>query len=717
MNWPALLELAPLALLLRATAILLGALALHHLLLRGSSALSRHTMWATAMIGLLALPLLHIRLPRLAIPGWRASSPIDEATTSSLGEGDAVLLAWESAPRAGAPGAPQEVEPRTAPIPAPTSPPIDWVRFLTILWVTGSVAIMMSVMIAVYRARLLVREATPATATLLLVRLAHLRRLMRVRREVSVVHSARVRTPMAWGFGHPVILLPTGAVGWNADRLDAVLVHELVHIRRADSWHQLIARLVEAGYWFHPLAWRAARHAAVAREDACDDAVLQFGTRPSGYARHLVELAEDGAKRPLLPAFARFHHPTLEDRVMTILRHRPAHSSPWRGMAAVAALVTWTLAVAAVGPAAAQRPAPPPPKVRIPAPARPAPPAPVATPTEPTLAPLPPTDTVRVPVTLPRVTFPAEPRRAPPPPSLAARAPAIPAPPPPRLTCDRSGDTAPSRTAPVHVVSRRLSNGETACLAVHGDLGENFRFSPLGVLPVGATLILEATKGRGTQRMEIRGGTKGNQVTWLVNGKERAVDAAAREWQAAMLEVLALGSRISQSGASADSVFALVQRLEANASRDTIRLRTERILVDHRAARAQELALVQHQRGAEMQRLLIEQQLASRNRAAAIVRESQSVDTVLAEVTRLRRAQEMSENYRDLAEVRAHAAEVRLRSDTLRVVTDSIRQKVLVRLMDARRERQGVSVALRAIQEQRMSSERRLRAAIENIDP
>ena len=70
-----------------------------------------------------------------------------------------------------------------------------------------------------------------------------------------------------------------------------MLTHEMIHVRRRDVLRQLMVRAVLALYWFHPLSWVAARLAAIASEEACDEEVLALGTRPSQYATHLLSLA------------------------------------------------------------------------------------------------------------------------------------------------------------------------------------------------------------------------------------------------------------------------------------------------------------------------------------------------------------------------------------------------------------------------------------------
>ncbi|WP_249256050.1 M56 family metallopeptidase, partial [Xanthomonas graminis] len=104
--------------------------------------------------------------------------------------------------------------------------------------------------------------------------------------------SAQIDSPQLIGPWRPVLLLPARRlVAMHADDLDMALTHELVHLQRRDLWWGLLPALAHHLFFFHPLVRLAVREYALAREAACDAAVVA-GHRHCrhNYARLLVQL-------------------------------------------------------------------------------------------------------------------------------------------------------------------------------------------------------------------------------------------------------------------------------------------------------------------------------------------------------------------------------------------------------------------------------------------
>ena len=176
-----------------------------------------------------------------------------------------------------------------------------------------------------------------------------LARRLGVARPVRALESAQAPVPMTWGTVKPVVLLPESARTWPPARLHAVLLHELIHVRRHDLLAQLAAQAACCLYWFHPLVWLAARQLRKERETACDDAVLSIGVSAPDYAGHLLEMARALVdRRSLADAPAMAEAGDLEDRVRAVLDRGRNRSPLTRRLAATVA----TLACALVLPLA-----------------------------------------------------------------------------------------------------------------------------------------------------------------------------------------------------------------------------------------------------------------------------------------------------------------------------------------------------------------------------
>ena len=278
---------------------------------------------------------------------------------------------------------------------------VSWPSLLLALWAAG-VLLMLVHSLRGYRAsRALVRSATDCTDAGLQQALQLAAEAHGLRRAPRLKLSAQIRSPQLIGPWQPVLLLPARELpAMSADDLDMALTHELIHLQRRDLWWGLLPALSQHLFFFHPLVHLAAREYALAREEACDGAVVAGHDHcRHDYGRLLVQLGV--APRPAVGvASASPNLRSLKRRLLTLQQTR---SFPRVAALAITALFV-VVGVAPLRLVAAPPPPPAPTAPNVPTPPAPLParaprpaPAPVAAPEpvpapEPMPAPEPPKD-------------------------------------------------------------------------------------------------------------------------------------------------------------------------------------------------------------------------------------------------------------------------------------------------------------------------------------
>lgn len=253
----------------------------------------RHLVWVSAFLALLLLPVLALLVPA-QIHFTVTSSP--SLPVASIAQ-DA------------------DIGPDIASMPAPSFHiDIVAIALATIgLWLAGVFAIVLRGLVAMFGLHALRRGSR-----------AH------IFDDLPVDGHYRIRLsktpngygPITWGLFRPVILLPFNAHFWPRERLQAVLLHEIAHIRRRDAFSQMLSLLVCTLYWPNPLVWLAARSLRNEAEIAADDQVIASGMRPSSYAGELLQLvSEFRSRQPALAGMPLFMAApsALEARVKSVL--------------------------------------------------------------------------------------------------------------------------------------------------------------------------------------------------------------------------------------------------------------------------------------------------------------------------------------------------------------------------------------------------------------
>ena len=163
---------------------------------------------------------------------------------------------------------------------------------------------------------------------------------------VRLLTSALVQVPTVVGWLRPVILMPIGALaGLPAEHIEALLAHELAHIRRHDYLVNALQTAAESLLFYHPAVWWISRQIRNERELCCDDVAVAVSGSTLTYVRALADL-EQQRPRYLSPALAA-NGGSLADRIARLLGQSRISASAMPGPAVLVA--TALIAVTAYG--------------------------------------------------------------------------------------------------------------------------------------------------------------------------------------------------------------------------------------------------------------------------------------------------------------------------------------------------------------------------------
>jgi uncharacterized protein (TIGR03435 family) len=228
---------------------------------------------------------------------------------------------------------------------APGVQPEQFLACIVLAWLAGAAA---------FWIRLAGGWVVAARMRLMLVRRAPrewqetLRKLgakISVSRPVPLLVSALVQVPTVVGWLRPVVLVPVGALGGlPAEYLEALLVHELAHIRRHDFLVNTLQSVAEALLFYHPAVWWISGQIRAERELCCDEVAVAVSGDALTYAHALAHL--ESCRPAHLHASLAANGGFLADRIARLLgKPRPAVHA---GLGPVVTIVV-LLATAAYG--------------------------------------------------------------------------------------------------------------------------------------------------------------------------------------------------------------------------------------------------------------------------------------------------------------------------------------------------------------------------------
>jgi beta-lactamase regulating signal transducer with metallopeptidase domain len=167
-------------------------------------------------------------------------------------------------------------------------------------------------------------------------------------RGVALQVSEEMISPMVMGLWHVTVLMPlSAAMQLEPEQLEAVLAHELAHVRRWDYLCNLIQTAVECLFFFHPAVWWVSGRVREFREVCCDEVAAQVCADPAVYAEALLRLEEQRAKHVRLAMALHGDGGSLLNRIRrvmgeTTMEKRAGNGETMSGVRIVAAGVLLT---------------------------------------------------------------------------------------------------------------------------------------------------------------------------------------------------------------------------------------------------------------------------------------------------------------------------------------------------------------------------------------
>jgi TonB family protein len=213
---------------------------------------------------------------------------------------------------------------------------LPWVL---LAWFAGVIVFVGRLNFGLLVARRLKTAGTEPPPPALLQLFEDLRPRLGLERAVALLHSAQVQVPTVIGWLRPVVLLPVSCLtGLSPDQIEAVLCHELAHVRRHDYLVSVIQSVIETILFYHPAVWWVSRQVRRERECCCDELAVAVGGDVLAYARALSFLEESRASFPEFVLGA--NGGVLKMRIKRILgSKRDAEGSPAAALVALAMIV------------------------------------------------------------------------------------------------------------------------------------------------------------------------------------------------------------------------------------------------------------------------------------------------------------------------------------------------------------------------------------------
>ena len=244
--------------------------------LRGNRAPIRHAIWVIASVKWL-VPFAWLTAVGTAATGVLRTDGAGETALRTQPDFSIAVL--------------QFTQPFTAAdsvVPVSSTASNGWLTIAVVtVWACGALAMVAIRARAWLRIRAAVRQSSPLDVGI-------------SRASFDVRSAPGLLEPGVVGIWRPILLLPAGIESrLTPAHLEAIVAHELCHVRRRDNLTSAVHMVVESAFWFHPVVWWIGARLIEERERACDEAVLRGGAQPRDYAEGIVRVCKLYVESPV----------------------------------------------------------------------------------------------------------------------------------------------------------------------------------------------------------------------------------------------------------------------------------------------------------------------------------------------------------------------------------------------------------------------------------
>ena len=168
------------------------------------------------------------------------------------------------------------------------------------LWASGAIVLLSIWIVRWRRMSRVADEAMPLTTGPIVDALRVIERRERFTHPMAIVSSVGSLEPGVFGIVTPTLVWPSGLGDhMSSEQIEAILAHELTHVRRPDNLVAAMHLFAQAAFWFHPLVWWIGARLIDERERACDEAVVSGGSERHAYAESILKACRLFAESPL----------------------------------------------------------------------------------------------------------------------------------------------------------------------------------------------------------------------------------------------------------------------------------------------------------------------------------------------------------------------------------------------------------------------------------